>query len=224
VGKTYAMLVEARLRAGRGEDVVLGHLRPHLRPDIEELANGFERIAPESIEYHGGEFGELATDAIIARHPEWVVVDELAHTVVPGTRHDKRWEAVDEILDAGISVLSTLNIQHVESLVDFVYQVSGVRVTETVPDGFVEAAQLVLVDADPDELLARVRRGSVVPHDEIAQALAHYFRKSTLVALRERMLAMGGTAQVTAKAKPRGRKGHSLPWSGRKSRTEDEDR
>lgn len=223
VGKTYAMLVEARLRAGRGEDVVVGHLGPHLRPDTEALAEGLERVASESIAYHGGQFGELATDAIIARRPQWVVVDELAHSNVPGGRHDKRWQSVDEILDAGIGVLSTINVQHLESLVDYVYQVSGVRVAETVPDSLLDAAQLVVIDADPDELLDRVKRGSVVAPDEIGQALTHFFRKSTLVALRERTLELGG-GPGTRTAGRRAQKGHSLPWSGRKSRTEDHHR
>ena len=127
---------------------------------------------------------------MIARHPQWVVIDELAHTNVPGARHEKRWKSVEEILDAGIGVLSTLNVQHIASLNDYVYQVSGVRVHETVPDELVECAEVIVVDADPDELLARVRQGAVVPLDEVGQALQHFFRRPTLVALRERALAI----------------------------------
>lgn len=190
VGKTYAMLVEARLRAGRGEDVVVGFLGPHLRTETRKLAEGMECIAPESVAYHGGEFAELDTDAVIARHPQWVVVDELAHSNIPGGRHEKRWQSVEEILDAGIGVLSTLNVQHVDSLNDYVYQVSGVRVAELVPDELIAQAEVVVVDTDPDDLLARVKRGAVVPDDEVGYALMHFFRKPTLVALRERTLAV----------------------------------
>ena len=190
VGKTFEMLVEARLRVARGEDVVVGVLGQHVRPDTKALAEGLECVAPRVVAYHGGEFLELDTDAVIARHPAWVLVDELAHTNVPGGRHEKRWQSVGEILDAGIGVLSTMNVQHIESLNDYVYQVSGVHVGETVPDEVVRAADVVVIDADPDELLARVRRGSVVPADEIGQALTHFFRKPTLVALRERALAV----------------------------------
>ena len=190
VGKTFEMLVESRLRAARGEDVVVGALGPHVRPDTKALAAGLEHVAPQLVAYHGSEFAELDTDAVIDRHPTWVVVDELAHTNVPGGRQEKRWQSVDEILRAGIGVLSTMNVQHIESLKDYVYQVSGVRVAETVPDEVIQAADIVVVDADPDELLARVRRGSVVPPDEIGQALTHFFRKPTLVALRERALAV----------------------------------
>ena len=190
VGKTYEMLVESRLRAARGEDVVVGALGPHVRPDTKALAEGLEHVAPRLVAYHGGEFAELDTDAVIERHPTWVVVDELAHTNVPGGRHEKRWQSVDEILQAGIGVLSTMNVQHIASLNDYVYQVSGVHVVETVPDDVVRGAEVVVIDADPEELLARVRRGSVVPPDEIGQALTHFFRKPTLVALRERALAL----------------------------------
>ncbi|HEY5541062.1 MAG TPA: hypothetical protein VIL41_06380 [Coriobacteriia bacterium] len=190
VGKTYAMLVEARLRIGRGEDVVIGYLGPHIRPDTKALADGIERVPPQLVALHGSEFPELDVEAVIARHPQWAVVDELAHTNTPGSLHEKRWESVEEILNAGIGVLSTLNVQHIESLNDYVFQVSGVRVTETVPDEVVGGAEVVVVDADPDELLVRVKRGSVVPLDEVGQALTHFFRKPTLTALRERALSV----------------------------------
>jgi len=211
VGKTYAMLIEARLRAGRGQDVVVGHLGSRLRPDTQALAQGLESVSPLKFEYHGSEFSELATEAIIARHPQWVLVDELAHTNVPGARHEKRWESVDEILDAGIGVLSTLNVQHVESLADYVYQVSGVHVVETVPDAILEAAEVIIIDADPDEVLARVKRGAVVAPEQVGQALTHFFRKSTLAALRERTLTMSafGPRRATA-PRSRTRRGHHL--------------
>jgi len=194
VGKTFAMLVESRLRIGRGEDVVVGHLGPHTRAATRKVADRFEWIAPQMVAYRGIQFPELDIEAVIARCPEWVIVDELAHTNAPGTHHEKRWQSVEEILDAGIGVLSTLNVQHIESLNDYVYQVSGVRVAETVPDKVINGAELVVVDAEPDELLARVRRGQVVPRDEVGQALSHFFRKPTLVALRERALAFGAAA------------------------------
>lgn len=184
------MLVEARLRVNRGEDVVVGFLGPHVRPQTRALAEGMPRLAPAAIEYHGGEFSELDTDLVIARHPQWVIVDELAHSNVPGSHLAKRWQSVELILGASIGVLSTLNVQHIESLNDYVYQVSGVRVAETVPDEIVAAAEVVAVDAEPDVLLSRVKSGSVVPADEVAQALTHFFRKPTLVALRERALAV----------------------------------
>ena len=190
VGKTYAMLIEARLRAGRGEDVTVGYIKPDCRADTRAIADGLPVIAPLTATYRGSEFPELDLDAVIARHPQWVVVDELAHSNAPGVRHEKRWESVEEILNAGIGVLSTLNVQHIESLGDYVYQVSGVRVTETVPDEVVDGAEVVVVDADPDELLKRVKRGVVVPPDQIGQALTHFFRKPTLTALRERALAV----------------------------------
>lgn len=192
VGKTYAMLVEARLRASRGEDVVVGYLEPHIRPDTRAVADGLDHVEPRVIEYRGSEFTELDTDAVIARNPQWVLVDELAHTNVPGTAREKRWQSVQEILDAGIGVLSTLNVQHVESLNDYVYQVAGVRVAETIPDPVVSAAHVIVVDADPDELLARVRRGSVLTPSQVGQALTHFFRKPTLVALRAKALEIGG--------------------------------
>lgn len=190
VGKTYAMLVEARLRAGRGEDVVVGFLGPHVRPETRQLSEGLGLIAPQLVDYHGATFFELDTEAIIARRPQWVAIDELAHANLPGLGYEKRWQSVQDILDAGIGVLSTLNVQHIASLNEYVYQVSGVRVAQTVPDELLESAEVIVVDADPDELLARVKRGAVVPPDEVGQALTHFFRKPTLVALRERALAV----------------------------------
>ncbi|MDR3687306.1 MAG: hypothetical protein P4L93_10160 [Coriobacteriia bacterium] len=190
VGKTYAMLVEARLRAARGEGVVVGYLGPHVRPETKKLSEGMETIAPLRVVYHGSEFAELDTDAVVARHPEWAVIDELAHSNVPGMECEKRWQCVEQILNAGIGVLSTLNVQHVESLNDYVYQVSGVRVAETIPDEFVDAADVIVVDIDPEDLLVRLKHGAVMPADEVRPALMHFFRKRTLVALRERALAV----------------------------------
>jgi two-component system sensor histidine kinase KdpD len=191
VGKTYAMLAEARRRVDRGEDVVIGFLEPHLRSHTDVLAEGIERVPPKVIEYRDSEFAELNAEAVIARSPQWVLVDELAHGNVLGGGHEKRWELVEEILHAGIGVMSTLNIQHVASLSDYVFHVSGVRVTETVPDSVVRAAEVVVIDAEPDDLLARVRRGAVLPLDEVGKALTHFFSKPTLVALREKAREFG---------------------------------
>jgi two-component system sensor histidine kinase KdpD len=189
VGKTHAMLMEARRRKALGEDVVVGYIEPHTRPDTMALVHDLESVSPRGIPYRGTAFTELDAEAIIARNPRLVLVDELAHANVPGARHEKRWETVTEILDEGIDVFSTLNVQHIDSLSDYVYQVSGIRVAETVPEAVLDAAELVVIDADPDELLDRVKRGSVLAPDEVGQALTHFFRKPTLVALRDRALA-----------------------------------
>jgi two-component system, OmpR family, sensor histidine kinase KdpD len=194
VGKTHAMLETARSRALAGDDVVIGFLQPHARLDMLPDVGALDRVPVKTVTYHGIEFREPDGDAIIARRPQAVVIDELAHANVPGSRCDKRWESVEEILEAGIDVLSTLNVQHVESVHDFVYQVSGVRVTETVPDDVVLAAHVVVVDFDPDQLLGRVKAGLVLPRDEVARGLTHFFRRSTLVALRAQALDMGRRA------------------------------
>jgi two-component system sensor histidine kinase KdpD len=187
VGKTYAMLAEARQRKGCGEDVVIGFLGPHTRLRTMLLAEGVERVPPMMVPYRGSEFAELDTEAVISRSPQWVVVDELAHHNLPGGGHERRWESVEHVLAAGIGVLSTLNIQHIESLNDYVFQVSGVRVDETVPDAVIRSAQVIAVDADPDELLARIKEGTVLAPDEVGHGLTHFFRRPTLVALRAKM-------------------------------------
>lgn len=194
VGKTYDMLSEARRRASRGEDVVIGYVEPHLRPDTMALVAGLEQIPPKRIQYQGSEFTELDTDAVLARHPAVVLIDELAHTNVPGTRHEKRWQSVEEILDAGINVLSTVNVQHLESLNDIIAQITGVRVRETVPDRVLDGADEVeLVDVPPAALINRLRRGAIYAPDKVDQALTNFFRRGNLVALRE--LALRKTAE-----------------------------
>jgi two-component system sensor histidine kinase KdpD len=141
VGKTYRMLSEAHRRVERnGEDVVIGLVETHGRPATAALVAGIEQVPMKAIEYRGKTLYELDTDAVVARHPEWVLVDELAHTNIPGARHPKRWQSVEEIRDAGIGVISTLNIQHLESLNDAVYEITGVRVRETIPDAIVDTA------------------------------------------------------------------------------------
>ncbi len=194
VGKTFTMLGEAQRRASRGEDIVIGYVEPHLRPETMALEEGLEKIPPKEIEYHGSVFTELDTDAVLARHPQWVLVDELAHTNVPGTRHEKRWQSVEELLDAGINVISTVNVQHFESLNDTVEQITGVRVRETLPDRVLdEADEVVLIDVTPEALLNRLKRGAVYQPDKIDQALTNFFRRGNLVALRE--LALRKTAE-----------------------------
>ncbi|MEN6371829.1 MAG: universal stress protein [Armatimonadota bacterium] len=186
VGKTYKMLSEARRRLSRGEDIVIGFIETHGRPATAELMQGFEQIPLKKIEYRGTTFYELDTAAVIARCPEWVMIDELAHTNVPGTVHTKRWQSIKEIQDAGINIITTLNIQHVESLNDVVYEITGVRVRETVPDWVVDTAdEIELVDLTPDALINRLMRGDIYHEEKIPQALANFFRKGNIVALRE---------------------------------------
>ena len=191
VGKTLAMLVEARRLKSLGEDVVVGYIEPHTRPGTMALVHDFESVAPRVVVYRGNAFTELDADAIIARRPGLALIDELAHANVPGSAHDKRWQSVEVILEAGIDVFSTLNVQHLDCMSDFVYQVSGVRVAETVPRVVLDDAEVVVVDADPDELLDRVRQGSVLAPDEVGIALTHFFRKPMLMALRDQALAFG---------------------------------
>jgi len=194
VGKTYTMLAEAHRRKSRGEDVVVGYVEPHIRPDTMALLDGLEQVPPKLIEYHDTTFTELDTDAVIARHPATVLVDELAHTNVPGTRHEKRWQAVEELLDAGINVLSTVNVQHFESLNDTICQITTVCVRETMPDRVLdEADEVELVDVPPDALLNRLKRGAIYAPEKVDQALSNFFRRGNLVALRE--LALRKTAE-----------------------------
>ncbi|HSK46652.1 MAG TPA: universal stress protein [Coriobacteriia bacterium] len=194
VGKTYTMLAEAHRRASRGEDVVIGFVEPHRRPETILLTEGLPRIETKKIEYRGSVFEELDTDAVLARRPEWVLVDELAHTNVPGTRHEKRWQSVEEILDAGINVISTVNVQHFESLNDTVGQITKVNIRETVPDRILDdAGEVVLVDITPDALINRIKRGVVYEPSKVPQALSNFFRRGNLVALRE--LALRKTAE-----------------------------
>lgn len=194
VGKTYTMLSEAQRRASRGEDLVIGFVEPHKRPETIALTEGLEAVPAKKITYRGAVFEELDTDAVIARHPEWVLVDELAHTNAPGTKHEKRWQSVEEILDAGINVISTVNVQHVESLNDTVCQITGICVRETMPDRIIdEADEVVLVDITPEALVNRLNRGVIYEPERVPQALAHFFRKGNLVALRE--LALRKTAE-----------------------------
>nr|WP_037909908.1 ATP-binding protein [Actinacidiphila yeochonensis] len=186
VGKTYAMLCEAHRRAARGTDVVIGFVEDHGRPHTRELVAGLEEVPRRHTTYRGADFTELDLDAVLARRPRVVLVDELAHTNVPGSRNSKRWEDIEELLRAGVDVVSTVNIQHLESLGDVVEAVTGVRQRETVPDEVVRRAdQIELVDMDPQALRRRLAHGNVYAPEKVDAALSHYFRPGNLTALRE---------------------------------------
>jgi len=193
VGKTYQMLEEARELKRSAADVVVGYFEPHARPDTIALMEGLESIPCRTVEYRGAKFEEMDTDAIIARLPQVAVVDEFPHTNVPGSPRAKRWEDVVFILNHGIHVLTTMNVQHLESLNDQIYNMTGVRVRETVPDWVVQqAAEVVMIDLTPRALLNRLDRGVVYQGDKITRAKENFFKESTLVALRE--LALRETA------------------------------
>lgn len=186
VGKTCAMLGAAHRLLDRGENVVVGFIEPHGRARTSALIEGFEVLPRRLIPYKGTEFEEMDVDAILEREPAIALVDELAHTNVEGSRNAKRWEDVEELLAAGISVLTTLNIQHLESVNDTVERITGVGQRETIPDAVVRSAdQIDLVDISPDALLRRLSRGDVYPPEKIDAALANYFREGNLTALRE---------------------------------------
>jgi two-component system, OmpR family, sensor histidine kinase KdpD len=186
VGKTYSMLSEAIRRHSRGEDVVIGVVESHGRKGIEDLASQLEAVPRRKIEYKGTLFEEMDVDAILARRPEVVLVDELAHTNIPGSKHRKRYEDVQEILAAKIDVLSTLNIQHIESLSPVVRNITGITVRETVPDWVpMTASETVMVDLTPEALQNRMRRGDVYMPTKVEQALDNFFRRGNLIALRE---------------------------------------
>ncbi|MBC7806743.1 MAG: sensor histidine kinase KdpD, partial [Akkermansiaceae bacterium] len=186
VGKTYEMLQEATRRRERGQDVVIGYLETHGRKGTESQVGDLPMVPRKKIEYRGATFEEMDTEAILARHPHTVLVDELAHTNVPGSPREKRWQDIDALLDAGINVLSTLNVQHLESLNDAVYEVTGVRVRETVPDHVLrEADEFQMIDISPRALIHRLERGDIYKADKVGQAKENWFREGNLAALRE---------------------------------------
>ena len=186
VGKTYRMLDEARRRRERGTDVVVAFVECHKRRNTEDMLDGLEVLPRFSRPYRGTEFTELDLDAVLARQPDVALVDELAHTNTPGGRHVKRWQDVQELLDAGIDVLTTVNIQHLESLNDVVQKITGVPQRETVPDEVVRRAdQIELVDVAPEGLRRRMAHGSIYAPEKVDAALSHYFRVGNLTALRE---------------------------------------
>src|ERR1700684_577772 len=186
VGKTYAMLCEGHRRAERGADVVVAFAEPHARPQTIALLDGLEIVPRKKLPYRGSEWEEMDIDAVLARKPQIALVDELAHTNVPGSRHVKRWQDVEELLDAGIDVISAVNVQHLESLNDVVEKITGVPQRETVPDAIVRAAdQVEMVDQTPEALRRRMAHGNIYPPEKIDAALTNYFRTGNLTALRE---------------------------------------
>jgi two-component system, OmpR family, sensor histidine kinase KdpD len=186
VGKTYAMLSEGHRRAERGADVVVAFAETHGRPQTAALIDGLEVIPRKKLAYRGSEWEEMDIDAVLARKPQIALVDELAHTNVPGSRNDKRWQDVAELLDAGIDVISAVNVQHLESVIDVVEQITGVPQRETVPDAVVRAAdQVELVDMTAEALRRRMAHGNIYPPEKIDAALTNYFRPGNLTALRE---------------------------------------
>jgi len=193
VGKTFEMLTIGRARLTAGTDVVVGVVETHGRVETEALLEGFEVITRRRVPYHGATLEEMDLDAILARRPAVALVDELAHTNAPGSRHPKRYQDVEELLDAGIDVLTTLNIQHVESLNDVVASITRIRVRETVPDSVLDRADdIEVVDLNPDDLIQRLKDGKVYVPDNAERALKHYFSRGNLTALRE--LALRRTA------------------------------
>jgi two-component system sensor histidine kinase KdpD len=193
VGKTFRMLEEAQQLKRQGRDVVIGYFEPHGRKDTIAKTAGLEVVPTKKINYRDVAFQDMDTDAIIRLHPAICVVDELAHTNVPGSERAKRWEDVQVLLDSGIDVITNMNIQHLESLNDHIFNITGVRVRETVPDWFVKSAdEVVMVDATTGALLNRLKRGDIYALEKAQQAMENFFKESTLAALRE--LALRQTA------------------------------
>jgi two-component system, OmpR family, sensor histidine kinase KdpD len=186
VGKTFQMLADAHAAAQRGADVVTAYFEPHKRPDTIAQAQNLEAIPHRKIEYRGKLFDEMDTYAVLRRHPKIALVDELAHTNIPGSERAKRWEDVQLLLDAGIEVWTTMNVQHIESLNDQIWQITGIQVRETVPDWVIrQAAEIVAVDVTPDALLNRLKRGAIYKPEMAQKALTGFFKGSNLGALRE---------------------------------------
>jgi two-component system sensor histidine kinase KdpD len=194
VGKTFTMLQEAHRRKARGTDIVVGYVETYGRSHTAEQIGDLEVTPPRQIQYKGVTLREMDTDAVIARHPQVALVDELAHTNAAGSKHEKRYEDVQDLLDAGITVISTLNIQHIESLNDYVEQMTGIKVRETVPDRVLdEADQVELIDIAPEALIQRMKHGNIYPPEQAERALQNFFTPANLTALRD--LALRATAK-----------------------------
>ena len=186
VGKTYSMLSEAIRRKERGEDIVVGVVETHGRARTAELVEKMDVIPRRQIEYRGVPFDEMDLDAILARRPQIVLVDELAHTNIEGSRNAKRWQDVQELLQAKIDVLSTINVQHIETVAPTVQRVTGVEIRETVPDWVIQQAdEVVMADLTPEALQERMRRGDIYPMARVERSLSNFFRRGNLIALRE---------------------------------------
>jgi two-component system sensor histidine kinase KdpD len=186
VGKTFSMLSEALRRRSRGEDVVIGVVESHGRKGVEELMSQLEVVPRKKLVYKGTTFEEMDVDAVLARRPQVVLVDELAHTNIPGSKHRKRYEDVQELLAANIDVVATLNIQHIESVAPVVRSITGIIVRETVPDWVpLTASETVMVDLTPEALQNRMKRGDVYSTEKVERSLKNFFRRGNLIALRE---------------------------------------
>ncbi|HEV3226255.1 MAG TPA: DUF4118 domain-containing protein, partial [Acidimicrobiales bacterium] len=213
VGKTFAMLNEGRRRHERGTDVVVGYVETHGRPNTEAQLRALEVIGRKVMTYRDQAFEEMDVDAIVARRPGWALVDELAHTNVPGSRNEKRWEDIEELLAAGINVISTVNIQHLESLNDVVERITGIKQRETVPDAVVRAAdQIELVDMAPEALRRRMAHGNIYAAEKVDAALGNYFRIGNLAALRELALLWMADRVDESLTEYRERHGIEGPW------------
>src|ERR1700733_2087617 len=189
VGKTYRMLQDGAAEANSGRDVVIGYLEPHGREETLAQARGLELIPRRRVEYRGKPLEEMDLPGVLARKPELCLIDELAHTNAPGLEHEKRYEDVRDVLEAGIDVFSTVNVQHLESLNDQVTQLTGARVRETIPDEILAAAdEVVLIDLTPEALIARLRAGKVYRPERVQAALENFFKIENLSALRETAL------------------------------------
>lgn len=190
VGKTYAMLVEGNRLKRRGVDVVVGYVEPHERPETTVQIGDLEIIPPRTVQYHGIALQEMDLDAVLARKPTVALVDELAHTNAPGSKNRKRYEDIQDLISAGINVISTVNIQHLESLYNIVEQATGVRVKERIPDEIVaQADQIVNVDLPAEDLLDRLELGKIYPKERVKAAMANFFTKTNLTRLREMTLS-----------------------------------
>jgi len=186
VGKTYRMLQEGQAEAGAGRDVAIGYLEPHERPETAAQAAGLDQVLRREVTYRGTTVEEMDLPAIFRRAPELCLIDELAHTNAPGLEHRKRHEDIDDVLDAGIDVYSTVNVQHLESLNDRVADLTGIRVHETFPDTVLsDADEVVLVDLTPETLVQRLREGKIYPQERVQASLDNFFRIENLAALRE---------------------------------------
>jgi two-component system, OmpR family, sensor histidine kinase KdpD len=205
VGKTYRMLQEGRSEAETGRDVAIGYLEPHGREETTAQARDLEQIPPRMVDYRGAPLAEMDLPAVLARKPELCLIDELAHTNAPGTEHEKRYEDVRDVLDAGIDVYSTVNVQHLESLNDQIVQLTGTRVRETIPDEvLVLADEVVLTDLTPEALIERLRAGKVYPHERVPAALNNFFKIENLSALRETALRHVAEGVETKRLAPGG--------------------
>lgn len=214
VGKTYAMLKAAHQAVAQGREVVVGYVEPHARPETQALVAGLEMLPVKEIDYRGSILREFDVDAALARHPEVMLVDELAHSNVVGCRHEKRWQDIEELLSAGINVWTSLNVQHIESLNDVIGQITGVIVRETVPDRVFDLAdELELVDIMPEELLSRLQEGKVYVTEQAQRAIQSFFQKANLTALRELSLRQAAQRVQSDVETARREKGALQPWA-----------